>query len=80
MMYRIFKLILHAMVVGALVAVGLMLLEVAIIPTHAITWHDTPTISAIETIMLFGLAIFEVYVIVKGLKELDHTNKLKLTH
>lgn len=75
MMHRIFGLILHAMVVGALVAVGVMLLEVAIFPTHSITWHETPTIAAIETITLFGLALFEIYVITKGLKELGRTTK-----
>lgn len=76
MMHRLFKLILNAMIVGVLVAVGLMLLDVAISPTQSITWHETPTIAAIETIMLFSLALFETYLIIKGLKELDKATKL----
>ena len=76
MLRTIVRVILHGMVVGSLVAVALMLFEVTIAPTQSITWHETPTISAIETIMLFGLALFEVYVIVKGLKELDRATKL----
>jgi hypothetical protein len=71
MLRRIISLILHGLVVGALVAVALMLFEVTIAPTQSITWHEVPAIAATETIMLFTLALFEGYVIVKGLKQLD---------
>jgi len=71
MLHRVLGLILHGLVVGALVAVALFFLEITIAPTQSIIWHEVPAIAAAETIILFGLAIFEIYVIVKGLKQLD---------
>ena len=70
--YRsILSLLCHAAIVGVLVEVGLVMLTITISPTQYMTWRETPTISAIETFILFGLAFFEVYVIKKGLKELE---------
>ena len=71
MLHRILSLILHGLVVGSLVAVALMLFAVAIAPTQSITWHEVPAIAAIEAVMLFMLALSEIYVIIKGLKQLD---------
>ena len=68
-------LICHGAVVGVLVEIGLVMLTITLAPTQMMTWHETPLISAVETIMLFGLALFEVYAIIKGLKELDHATK-----
>ena len=79
MLRRIISLILHGLVVGALVAIGLMLFEVAIAPTQSITWHEVPAIAATEAIMLFGLALFEAYLIIQGLKQLDRKVK-SITH
>lgn len=67
----IFSIICHAAIVGVLVEVGLVMLTITISPTQYMTWRETPAISAVETVMLFSLALFEVYVIAEGLKQLD---------